>query len=556
MKTIWLLGAAVFAACTTPASNTAQTSSFNLQPVDSQPVDSQPVELEAQAANVPTLALSVGRITRPASVNVTARVASNVKRVEFFQNKRSIGVDIQAPFETQVLFSKAEQASHAFTAKAFTANKTVSSKTVQLQVNIARVLYVAPNGIPENDGLSEARALPTIQAAMNLTLPGDTVLVKNGTYSHKEFPNGDVVTISRSGTANAWIALMAFPGQKPKIESINWNAIKIQASYIIVDGFTCQGNLDQLTLEYARSVQSDGNNPTTGGSGISVAPPYDQKLNRPHHVIVRNNEVFKFPGSGIGSGSADYLTIEDNLIYSTAYYSPYDTSGISLYQNWNSDNSTATKMIVRRNIVSDTQNKIPFLFSDDDPSKRVISDGNGIIIDDSRNTQFGSTNSAYTGRTLVENNISFNNGARGIHVYSSDHVDILNNTTLNNAYQPETPDGEITVFEARDVRVFNNIIMPRSDRKGVNRGSSVPGDLATQVIKRNLIFGGLASDLDLKLNLTGNPKLINPAKYNFRPANDSPAINAGDSSLSAKDDIERRPRPQGAGIDLGAYEIR
>ena len=542
----WALCTAFFASCVTPSG-------------EPQPAVS---DLQGQAINAPTVALSIGQVTRPALVNISARVAANVSRVEFFQDGRLIGVDAQAPFAAQALFVKPEQASHAFTVKAFTAGKAVSGKAVsskaaQLRVSIAgRVLFVAPDGAPSNDGLSEARALPTIQGAMNLSLPGDSVLVKNGTYSNKEFPNGDVVTVSRSGSSGAWIALMAYPGQKPKIESINWNAIKIQASYIVVDGFTCQGNLDQLTLEYARSVQSDGNNPTTGGSGISVAPPYDQKLNRPHHVIVRNNTVFKFPGSGIGSGSADYLTIEDNLIYSTAYYSPYDTSGISLYQNWNSDNSTATKMVVRRNIVSDTQNKIPFLFSDDDPSKRVISDGNGIIIDDSRNTQFGSTNGVYTGRTLVENNISFNNGARGIHVYSSDHVDILNNTTLNNAYQPETPDGEVTIFEASDVRVLNNIIMSRSDRKGVNRGSSVPGDLATQVIKRNLIFGGLTSDVDLKLNLTGNPKLIDPAKYNFRPANDSPAINAGDSSLSAKEDIERRPRPQGSGIDLGAYEIR
>jgi parallel beta-helix repeat protein len=541
MNPKWLLCTAIFASCATP--------SGEVQPATS--------DLQGQAVNAPTVALSVGRVTRPALVSISARVAANVSRVEFFQNGRSIGVDAQAPFAVQALFVKPEQTTHAFTVKAFTGSKAVSSKAAQLPVNIAgRVLYVAPDGAPSNDGLSEARALPTIQGAMNLTLPGDTVLVKNGTYSFKDEPNSDVVTISRSGNANAWIALMAYPGQKPKIESVNWNAIKIQASYIIVDGFTCQGNLDQLTLEYARSEQNNGSNPTTGGSGISVAPPYDQKLNRPHHVIVRNNTVFKFPGSGIGSGSADYLTIEDNLIYSTAYYSPYDTSGISLYQNWNSDGSTGTKMIVRRNIISDTQNKIPFLFSDPDPAKRVISDGNGIIIDDSRNTQFGSTNGKYVGRTLVENNISFNNGARGIHVFSSDHVDVLNNTTLNNSYQPETPDGEVTINEASDVRVFNNIIMPRADRKAVGRGSSNPADLPTQIVKRNLVFGGLTPDLDPNLNLTGDPKLIDPAKYNFRPANDSPAINAGDSSLSAKEDIERRPRPQGAGIDLGAYEIR
>lgn len=546
MNLKWLLCTVFFASCAGPSSD-----------VPSGAVKPTTSDLQAQAASIPVLYLSVAQITRPALVKIVAQAAPNVTRVEFFQDGRLIGVDTQAPFVAQALFVKTEQASHAFTVKAFAAGAAVLSQASALWVNITgRVLFVAPNGVDGNDGLSETRALPDLQSAMNLTQPGDTVLVKNGTYSKKYYPLADVVTIKNSGRANAWIAMMAYPGQKPKIDSVNWSAIKVQASYIIVDGFTCQGNLKQVTLEYAQREQSNDNNPTTSGGGISVAPPYDQLLNRPHHVIVRNNLVFDFPGSGIGSGSADYLTIEDNVIYSTAYYSPYNTSGISLYQSWNSDNSRATKMIVRRNFVSDTQNLIPFLYSDPDPSKRVITDGNGIIVDDSRNEQLGSTNGAYKGRTLIENNVSFNNGARGIHVFKSDHVDILNNTTLNNSYQAATPEGEITVFEASDVRVFNNIIMPMSGRKGVNRYSLIATEPGTQIIKNNLIFGGLKSDIDPNQNFFGNPKLIDPAKYNFRPANDSPAVDKGNSSLSAKEDIERRLRPQGAGIDIGAYEIR
>jgi parallel beta-helix repeat protein len=514
--------------------------------------------VDPQGLIAPTVLLPSSKITKPTLLNVSARVAKNVTKVEFFQNGRSIGTDTQVPFESKVIFSKSQVATHQFSIKAFTAaGRETSSVTSRLAVNIGRVLYVSPNGAAGNDGLSEDKTLPTIQSAMDLTLPGDSVLVKNGTYTFKEDSNSDVVNISRSGQPNAWISLMAYPGQKPKIESTNWVGIKVQASYIVVDGFELQGNLDQLTLEYARSQQSNGNNPTTGGSGIAVAPPYNDKLNRPHHVTIRNNTVYKFPGSGIGSGSADYLTVEDNLIYSTAYYSPYDTSGISLYQNWNSDDSTGVKIIVRRNIVSDTRNLIPFIWSDTDPAKRSITDGNGIIIDDSRNTQYGSSNGVYKGRTLVENNISFGNGARGIHVYSSDHVDILNNTTLNNSFQIETSEGEITAFDSSDVRILNNIIIPRSDRKGIDRGSSVATDLDSHVVKSNLIFGGLKADADPKLNLFGqDPKLIDPSNYNFRPASDSPVIDAGDSSLSAKDDIEQKARPQGAGIDLGAYEIR
>ena len=222
MNSKWLLCTALFASCATP--------SGEVQPASS--------DLKVQAASVPTLYLSVGQITRPALVTITAQVASNVIRVEFFQDGRSIGVDTQAPFTAQALFVKTEQATRGFTVKAFAAGTATSSQTSQLRVNITgRVLFVAPDGAYGNDGLSEARALPRLQSAMNLTIPGDTVLVKNGTYSKKDYPLADVVTISRSGRANAWIAMMAYPGQKPKIESVNWSAIKVQASYIIVDGF-------------------------------------------------------------------------------------------------------------------------------------------------------------------------------------------------------------------------------------------------------------------------------------------------------------------------------
>jgi parallel beta-helix repeat protein len=421
----------------------------------------------------------------------------------------------------------------------------------------ARKLYVSQaEGLATNDGLTEAAPLPDIQSAMDRTQPGDTVLVKNGTYSRSDDPNNDVVRISRSGTAQAPITLAAYPGHTPKIVSTNWAAIKVQASYIVVDGFTLEGSLNALSLEEARSVMNDPG-PKFSGSGIAVAPPYNNKLDRPHHVTIRNNEVYRFPGGGIYSVSADYLTIEGNLVYSNAYYSPWNNSGISVYQNWNSDRSTGYKIIIRGNIVSDTRNQVPFLYSDPDPAKRVITDGNGIIIDDSRQTQnFGNDNpnvgDRYVGRTLVENNIVHNNGARGIHVFESDHVDIVNNTSIGNSFQPETPQGEISASEASDVRIHNNITVPIEGRKGV-----VVSSATSVAAVRNIVFGGVASDLDPALNIIGlDPKLTNPAGYDYRPAADSPAIDAGDASLAAKKDIFGQARPLGAGIDIGAVEVR
>jgi parallel beta-helix repeat protein len=446
-------------------------------------------------------------------------------------------------------------------------------------VQIGRVLYVSPEGNVRNDGLSESKPKSTIQDALNLLKEGDTVLVKKGTYSNSVL-GSTVANISKSGAADAWIALMAYPGHEPLIKCDgNWVGIKVDgASYIIIEGFTLEGNLDRLNSlkpgdeNYPYEQANNGSNPVTSGAGIVVAPPYKQYTKQPHHVIVRNNEVRKFPSSGIEFLNADYITVEYNLVYSTSYYSPYNTSGINIGKAFNSDRVTGYKNFIRRNIVSDVRNKIPFIFYNGDPTKdepatRRITDGNGIILDDFRQTQnfedddgnpsnpnFGDP---YVGRTLVENNISYNNGARGIHAYSSNHIDIINNTVYHNSFQQETPDGDVTAFDASDVRILNNIIVPLPDRKGINRGSSKPADLATHVIQRNLIFGGLPFEADASQQIIGqDPRLGYPSAYDFRPANDSPAIDAGDSSLAPKIDIFGTSRPLGAGVDLGAIEVR
>lgn len=506
----------------------------------------------------PQLSLSETQISRPALVKLLARVSTDITQVEFFQDGVSLGIDISAPFEAQVLFTKSEQVMHQFNFKTTTATgKIVSSEAVKLEVKIAgKVRFVSPSGSPSNDGLSEAKALLTIQSALDISDPGDTVLVMNGRYIHPD-ANNNIVTVTQSGTKDAWIFLMAYPGQTPKLQARNWTGISVQASYILVQGFTIEGNRDEITLEAALAEKNNPSNPIMSGNCIGITARYDDKTILPHHVVIRGNRVSKCPGGGIFTYSADYVTIEDNTVWGNSYYSPYDTSGISFYQNWNSNDSTGVKMIVRRNVVYGNQNKIPFIASNPDPTKRVITDGNGIIVDDSRNTQNNSTLGVYKGRTLVENNVVFENGARGLHVYSSDHVDIVNNTSYHNSSQPQTPEGEVSSIDASDVRVLNNILIPRADRVSITRYAKDAAERATQVFEGNLVFGGLGFDADASLNLVGvDPKLIDPFTQNFRPQVSSPAIDAGSSSLAAKDDIEGTLRPLGAGIDLGAYEVR
>src|ERR1700761_101508 len=105
-------------------------------------------------------------------------------------------------------------------------------------------------GSDSYSGTSATSPLATLQAAESLVRPGDIVEVMNGTYTGPSF--GDVLTITTSGTASAPITFEAAPGATPIINSSGaWNAINIEASYIVVKGFTVVGGANNYTLTQA-----------------------------------------------------------------------------------------------------------------------------------------------------------------------------------------------------------------------------------------------------------------------------------------------------------------
>ncbi|HEY9620327.1 MAG TPA: choice-of-anchor Q domain-containing protein [Crinalium sp.] len=408
---------------------------------------------------------------------------------------------------------------------------------------MGKIYYISGEGSNNNNGLSPQSAFRTLQQAADLTQPGDVVYVMNGTYTNdNSFDN--ILTIKRSGTPDAWITYQAYPGHHPKLESKNWHGIDVQgASYITIDGFELEGNNNNINLAYAQSQQTNLNNPLTSGNGIGVNPSTDGRFS--HHIVIRNNKAYNFGGGGIYTIHADYVTIENNTVYNNAWYAPYGCSGISNYQNWNSDNSTDTKMIIRNNVSYGNQNLIPFY------AMGKITDGNGIIIDDSRNTQLNSTLGSYKGRTLIQNNIVYNNGGRGVAVYKSEFVDVINNTAYQNSQHSAIRDGEITAIAANNVNVFNNIIYAKTGLP-----ANTVFDVRNVLYDYNLVFNA-AWFIDIgSHNVVGkDPLFVDPATGNFSLRANSPAVNLGTRKLAPTVDFLGVQRSD-AGIDMGAYESK
>ncbi|WP_334847177.1 right-handed parallel beta-helix repeat-containing protein [Nostoc sp.] len=313
-----------------------------------------------------------------------------------------------------------------------------------------KTYYVSGTGNDKNSGLSSSSAFKTIQRAANLTNPGDTVLIMNGVYRNAK-PGGDVVSITRSGTANAWIKFKAYPGHRPKIQHNGWHGILIRkgASYIEINGLEVIGNNANITLDYAMSQKTNKQNPLTNGNCINVD---GRKDGRSHHIRIVNNKVHGCGGVGISAIESDYVTIDNNEVFDNAWYSVYGCSGISILNSWNSDNKRGYKMLVTNNKTYNNRMYIPWI------AVGKITDGNGIIIDSTRNDQNNSELDAYKGYTLVKNNLAFNNGGSGIHAFLSEHVDIVNNTAVLNNQSPELNGGQIFAHTSSDVKILRNIL--------------------------------------------------------------------------------------------------
>jgi parallel beta-helix repeat protein len=355
-----------------------------------------------------------------------------------------------------------------------------------------KTYFISPTGDDRAAGDAD-HPFSTIQHAADIVLPGDTVLIVSGTYRQK-----DVILISHGGAPDAWVTFAAPPGAHPIIDAPTpWTVIDVRnTAYVELRG---------LEVTAAPNPVPAGKN--EGHNGISG--------NYSHHLRFIDCVVHDCDGGGIGTGYCDYVTIENCRAYNNAYHNIWNCSGISLWEGRDFDTAPGYHNIIRGNVSYHNENKGPtFMYGG------KLTDGNGLIYDTCRGQ----------GATLIENNLCYDNGGRGIHAFMSDNITIRNNTVYKNGRT--NGDAGIRAVGCNNVFIEKNIIVGRQGQIFDN-----DGQLGVNVAyKSNFIFGyqsvtdpPVLADPSNRIDI--DPEFINAtvdsATADFHLRSNSPAIGDG-----------------------------
>jgi hypothetical protein len=365
----------------------------------------------------------------------------------------------------------------------------------------ATIYYVAQDGSDTNPG-TETRPWLTIQKAAETMVAGDTVYVKQGTYSGFD--------VSRSGTANNYISYFAYPGNTPVIGQIYFQS---GASYNKFVGF-------EIT-------------PASGGGVI-------MDRNNDHNIISNCHIHDCNPGGSPGvdlSGGSDFNVVEDCKIHD-AYYAIH-TSGTANRGN-----------IFRRNICYNLSDD-GFNFSPSTKDTQVI--GNVIYNVDRDGSGGADGIHLYDdGTAIVKGNLVYLDGASTGGVFwihgGTNHI-IENNTFVGLAGFSASFGGLLTFELASNVILRNNIGYSSSGSVGVVYGISSSfqddyNDWYNIDSSKCVYYAGewkSVSDYQSKdrrglHSVSKDPKFVDFNNRDFHLQSDSPCKGAGEN-----------------GVDMGAY---
>jgi parallel beta-helix repeat protein len=417
----------------------------------------------------------------------------------------------------------------------------------------AATYYVATTGNDLNSGSSTSPWL-TLQHAVETIVPGDTILVRSGTYAGCRIRNSGTQAAPKTLARDAGAAVVI---NTPGPQNGHSSLVEIEAGTgsdvtdWIVDGFEVANSphhgidiriTNRITI---RNCYVHHSAPSGTGTGIFLAFS--------SHPTIQNNESAFNTEHGIyHSNSADFPTIQGNR--------SHHNNGAGIHMNADYSSKCPCGSTVRDGIISFAVVENNILYENGTGGGSAI---NADGVDDS----------------IFRNNLMYTNHASGISLFS---VDGSHGSSRNKVYNN-------TVVQASDGRwclnipkskgknsptgnvVRNNILYTeRADKGAIAVYSTATGVLDSDynvVVDRFSTNGGTSVTSTLaqwqalgfdahSFVSTAAALFVDPATNSYQLKNGSPAIDAGTNlSPDVVSDILGVVRPQRTAYDIGCYEM-
>jgi parallel beta-helix repeat protein len=153
--------------------------------------------------------------------------------------------------------------------------------------------------------------------------------------------------------------------------------------------------------------------------------------------------------------------------------------------------------------------------------------------------------------TTIVNNVIVHSGDDGVDIDESDSASLVNNTIAFNA------NGGVQIFSGSTARLRNNIVVSNTNC-GIN---VLSGSVNTVTLEYNDFWGNTpvnycTNSSPSASDISADPLFVDAANGDYHIRSGSPAMNTGTNVGAPTYDKDGLPRPQGSGVDMGAYEVR